>query len=1243
MSGTREKFNAVFFAAIMVLSMVAFGTAFAGSAAAIDSAETTAEDIDLTAGTVTQELNFTLQNGTDYADSGGVSAETTINVSETGADLSVSGVSLDNATAVGGTSGGTDFSGTQVTETSDTANDYVNVTVDESQLTGGEANAIDITVTVTYDDGTVASDLTHTIESDGGSAGSGETDTTPTFDVLGLEITNVEPAGDQVITQGSDILYNVTVENTGANSETGVEVAVGGAGGSASNTTTAVPASGTVEFTELNPSTSNLATGDTEDATITTNSDGAFAHDTVVNTVTARDDDNALISGEITDRQNLAGIDTAVAERLEVTIVESGNSGGTTVVNSVPFSDFDTLAGNNPLVDTANFIPGETDQYSIELATFGQGSQYDITINDPQNEFSTLAGSTEPLGPGQNDDQPLRLQRNVDADRLTVLDDGEVDRIESDIGSGAVPIDPAPSSLESTSDDVDATVTLDTFTETADTTDFGTTAGELAPYDDQTGEVDVTVANVDDATFQGNVNVDPDPADTDENGTSSVDVNLDFAGAGVTPSDVSETVNVDLEFNASTNASASDTVTVSFVPDIGDTGTISGDVDEVNESIGLGVESNVESAENVPVHAVQIDSVLDNSITIEDGLSLEDAPANVDGTAVNSEDPADNVRIATDDQFRVVTYSDGEEIVQDPRSDYIVTTGATTTEVVQNETEPGFNILSEGDQNPIDVHFLQPNEYQVQQKVTLTLADNSQETRWLNATVNEAPGALGGTGAAQASANDVFDVPDDQDLTYEAIEEQFSSERAVPTDRTNSDGEFELLNLPTAAGGSQYLVVAGAGDSESADGQNRMGFANFAGYSVVDVDDNADATPSSVDLSVQQYEPLIDIQYDLDATVEDADGEQVKETNIAQGNDRTVEVQVSSSEVGANEEPTPVGAGVELDDLSLIDNPTDPNSVGSLDFDNLETNEDGVVTATFEAASAGDGTVNVTASASDDTAGGASTTGSQQAEVTVFGAATITGDVVNENGNNLPGATLRLYKNANDVDVDGAAVSTVEAGDEGSYTFIENQTSGERLQSGQDWVVEAEFDGDTETRAFNDISTGTNDGDIVIVGGDPAASANYQIGGDLGSQTATAGEETSIDVTVSNQGQAEGDQQTVEWVVGGNVVDSATVGPLDVGESETVTLTTTVPANLAGQTVGWYVQTDDDSTEDDGTSLVVLTEDGEEPTIITYAGDNGVVGPQGLGDAAADFRNGEIGPGELGDVAAAFRNGEPVL
>jgi hypothetical protein len=48
---------------------------------------------------------------------------------------------------------------------------------------------------------------------------------------------------------------------------------------------------------------------------------------------------------------------------------------------------------------------------------------------------------------------------------------------------------------------------------------------------------------------------------------------------------------------------------------------------------------------------------------------------------------------------------------------------------------------------------------------------------------------------------------------------------------------------------------------------------------------------------------------------------------------------------------------------------------------------------------------------------------------------------------------------------------------------------------------------------------------------------------------------------------------------------------------------------------------------------------------VDYYADSGtgIVGPGGLGDAAADFRSGEIGPTTLGEVAAAFRTGEPVV
>lgn len=61
----------------------------------------------------------------------------------------------------------------------------------------------------------------------------------------------------------------------------------------------------------------------------------------------------------------------------------------------------------------------------------------------------------------------------------------------------------------------------------------------------------------------------------------------------------------------------------------------------------------------------------------------------------------------------------------------------------------------------------------------------------------------------------------------------------------------------------------------------------------------------------------------------------------------------------------------------------------------------------------------------------------------------------------------------------------------------------------------------------------------------------------------------------------------------------------------------------------------------DDTATITVGEEGSE--VAEYAdAETGVVGPSGLGDAAADFRAGEIGPSTLGEVAAAFRSGEPV-
>jgi len=62
----RTKANAVFFAAIMVVSMVAVGFAAAPAAAIETIDDGDVDDLDKAAGEQSQSLTSTLENGTDY-------------------------------------------------------------------------------------------------------------------------------------------------------------------------------------------------------------------------------------------------------------------------------------------------------------------------------------------------------------------------------------------------------------------------------------------------------------------------------------------------------------------------------------------------------------------------------------------------------------------------------------------------------------------------------------------------------------------------------------------------------------------------------------------------------------------------------------------------------------------------------------------------------------------------------------------------------------------------------------------------------------------------------------------------------------------------------------------------------------------------------------------------------------------------------------------------------------------------
>ncbi|MFO8011727.1 MAG: hypothetical protein R6X20_00335, partial [Phycisphaerae bacterium] len=97
-------------------------------------------------------------------------------------------------------------------------------------------------------------------------------------------------------------------------------------------------------------------------------------------------------------------------------------------------------------------------------------------------------------------------------------------------------------------------------------------------------------------------------------------------------------------------------------------------------------------------------------------------------------------------------------------------------------------------------------------------------------------------------------------------------------------------------------------------------------------------------------------------------------------------------------------------------------------------------------------------------------------------------------------------------------------------------------------------------------------------------------------------------------------------------------------DSITLEYEVTIPEDAsAGDTYDFSGEAEDGDADDVSSITGNETIEVVENPLLEYADSKGKVGPGGLGDAAADFRDGEIKSGALGDVAAAFRSGDPVV
>lgn len=339
------------------------------------------------------------------------------------------------------------------------------------------------------------------------------------------------------------------------------------------------------------------------------------------------------------------------------------------------------------------------------------------------------------------------------------------------------------------------------------------------------------------------------------------------------------------------------------------------------------------------------------------------------------------------------------------------------------------------------------------------------------------------------------------------------------SDFLNSDGESFLVDTSSEGG---YEITGLAGD-----GTEFTLYAVENGFNSVP----SDATDQSITTSVAAAEGLTtsadgrDVtqdlvmqpevqEYQIDVTAEDFDSqefEKVARQPAASANSE-VRIEVNSRAEGDSAaEFTPAPAGTEVE-LELFDTANPDAEIGSSLNETATVQNDGLAFAEFTPAVQDDETLNVSATVTnadgdeyvtnDDEGEFASddelNTDANQSQIQVFRTGELTGDVVDEDDQNVANASVELL--VRDDGTSGSFVAPSESsvsdqlpsavvgdntrvtGPGGSYAFINLPTEG------IDYRVEATFQPEDETftgfaeQGEGSFSAGTNNADIVITG-----------------------------------------------------------------------------------------------------------------------------------------------------------------
>lgn len=532
MNDRHEQARAVFLVAVMMLSVAALATVFAGSAAAIEG-DSTAGDLDIADGNQTQQVNFTLEDGTDYASGDSNTANASYNVTDADGNLVIPDSTRTLVSATNST-GADVSSGVTVSNASD---DGVAVELDESHsnISNSDTNiSISVQANINASSASATKSASYTINTGIGSTNAGGAADSPSFKITNTDggVTNL----DQNVEYAS------------------ISAALG-----------EVSADERIEVADDNSPYGALGTITTDNVTITAASgaspviDGTGSRAFTVNTDNG---DPLTVEGFEITRDEASGeyniyVDTGNLTLRDSTVnIVDDSSNGNNI--GIDVRDGGQLTVEDSVFNTTEVKGGEVDTYGIRLSDGnGDGSAVGTTITNTTFENSYLGVQANGISNITVNESSFT---NLTEDGMYLFtNDGEIDGLSvtnntfDDTGSG-VGLAASTNDISNVSINDNSFVNADNSNdavyvsesggsaETVDATSnwWGSTDGPSGDFNGNgssaTGSVSVDPANVTgiesgdvtlESDFLGIVQDDADSINVTE--TSSADINIDNA------------------------------------------------------------------------------------------------------------------------------------------------------------------------------------------------------------------------------------------------------------------------------------------------------------------------------------------------------------------------------------------------------------------------------------------------------------------------------------------------------------------------------------------------------------------------------------------------------------------------------------------------------------------------------------------------------------------------------------------